>query len=342
MPRVPYFNGSLTSRVSTPGYTPPPSYDGVVDSVGDAVSGMAERYFGKKREAARQAAEQELTRQRAAAAAVDEQKVAEAQAADDARSQMSSTLDEVNYRAGRGSPTDPNLGTAPVQITEPAPSNGPAATPMTADQEAEKLRGLATGAAQTALGAGGDVKKISPLLQSFLLTNGDDAGIVRANAALEGKYLGEDQSPSLQRQDQIREDKQQHDTEKNDADLRMKKYGFDVESRDRRYNTDVDAGTARRGQDLSAGTARRGQDIEHGDRARGQDMADARARDANGYTQTTTTTKDPGEKPSNPNFVQRMFGAQAAPGRAPSTTKTTVRRPNGAGGGRPPLSAFGQ
>lgn len=342
MPRVPYFNGSVSSRVQPMGYVPQqPNTSEMSDSIGDSISGMAERYFGRKQAAAREAAEQELARQRAAAAAVDEQKVQQGQDADSARSGLSSTLDELNYRSGRGAPSDPNVGTGPVQIAAPAPYDGPAATPMTPDEEQAKLRTLGSAAAGTALGAGGNVKQISPVLQAFLMTNGDDAGIVRANAALEGKYLGEDQSPSLQRQDAIREDKQQHDTNKNDADLRMKKYGFDLESGDRRYNTNVDAGTARRGQDASAGTARRSQDLEHGDRVRGQDMGDARAREAGGYTQTTTTTKDPGQPASNPNFVQRMFGAEQKAARNPSTTKTTVRRPTGAGGGRPPLSAFG-
>lgn len=337
MPRVPYYNGGVSSQVMPAGFVAGrPDTAGMADDIGDTVGMLAGRYFGK----AQTPAEKELARQRAAAAAVDEQKLKDAQAQQSAAADTSGTLDELNYRSGRGAPTDPGMGTAPVVLAGETPYSGPPATPMTPEQDTDKLRQLAVDATRRGLGAGGDVKQLSPILQSFLMSNGDDAGIVRANAALEGKYLGEDQSPSLARQDTIREDKQQHDTETEDAKLRMQKYGFDTASADRRYNTNVDAGTQRRGQDLSAGTARRGQDVEHGDRVRGQDLADGRARDAAGYTSTTTTTKDAGAPAQNPGFVARMFGAQAAPGRAPSTTKTTVRKPLSASGGRPPLSAF--
>lgn len=131
-------------------------------------------------------------------------------------------------------------------------------TPQTPVAETEKAINYALNQAL----ATGDPKQITPLLKAFALSMGPagDNLMVRANS-MDGAYLKAGESPSLERQDFVREDEQQADAETEQGKRAMEKYGFDTASSDRRYNTDVDAGVQRRGQDVSAGTARRGQDI---------------------------------------------------------------------------------
>lgn len=272
MPRVPFYSGSIASAVLPQSPVRElPDYDrltrDVSNSIGEAFG------FARQNKAAK-----DLARQRAAAAAVDEQKVEQAKAAAGARSKLASTLDELAYRSGGPPPagsTFVNTATPPIAESYPVTGQDPAAVEAAAEAQPARLRQLVMQAYRDAAGSGGNAMEnggasaLLPIVQSFFAGQGDDANIVRANAALDGKYLAEDASPSLQRQDTIREDKQSHDMDKQQNDLRMKKYGFDVESRDRRYNTDVDASTSRANNASSVGEQARAHNLEHDDRRRG-------------------------------------------------------------------------
>lgn len=266
MPRVPYYSGSIGSAVLPQSPVPQqPDYEGLANDVSRSIASA----FGYMRDAK---AQKELSRQRAAAAAVDEQKVAEARAGQDARSRLASTLDELSYRSG-GPPNNAQAGTSTPPIAESYPYEADPQALAAAEAAAPtRLRQLAVKAYRDAAGAGGDkdtIKTLLPILQAFNLEHGDDGAIVQTNAALDGKYLGKEESPSLGRQDFIREDEQAHDMAKKQDELRMQKYGFDLEHTDRRYSTDVSAATSRANNAATVGESARAHDIEHVDRRRG-------------------------------------------------------------------------
>jgi hypothetical protein len=269
MPRVPLYSGPIASAVMPQSFTPRDT--GIFAQGGQAVSGIEGQllrrlFFGKQ-----VTPQQELARKYGAEADAEAYKLEQAKTADTARSGLANVFDELNYRTGRDGRAGP---TSPVtNIVDEVPYTGPAAVPVTPAEEASRMRAAGGRALTGALAQGADAKQTTPLMQAFALSMGDDNEIVRTNAALEGKYLGDTQAPSLEAQVAKIEDAQKQEMEIEDGKRRMQKYGFDTASADRRYDTDVDAGTARRGQDISSGNTRRG-----------QDMTDARSRkDTEGY-----------------------------------------------------------
>lgn len=323
MPRSPFFSGPIASAVMP--QSPVMRQTGLdprtAERIGNSIGGVFERYFydeDKDPEAQR-------AKLLAAQRANQEEELAASGRANNARTSLSGDLAEYGYRGGASAPTSPALGTTPYDIAETIPSDAPAAAPGSS----KPVTAVAGSALQRALASGGDSKELTPIMRAFMLSAGDDEGIVRTNAALEAKYLGNNQSPSLARQDTVREDEQAQDMAKHDGDLRMRKYGFDTASADRRYDTDTDAGTQRRGQDITAGTQRRGQDMTD-DRTR--DIADKRIAAAADTVQTVTTVDRPATKgtPAKSKFLG-MFGNEtpATPGR-PKTRTTTIKKSSGA------------
>lgn len=177
-----------------------------------------------------------------------------------------------------------------------------------------------------AIAGGADPKQTAAMLRAFGMSLGGDAGdemSVRINSVLDGKYLNANESPSLARQDFVREDEQKADAEIEAGKRNMEKYGFDTASSDRRYNTDVDAGTQRRGQDVSAGTARRGQNLDF--------ESDRRSRITDTFTSVYNNERDLGG--GNGKAVTRIErGADGAVSKR--IDQTTRPLPRG-GGGRP-------
>jgi hypothetical protein len=201
--------------------------------------------------------------------------------------------------------------------------------PQMLGQSASKIAPVLFGQARDAIAKGADPKAVTAQMRAFALASGDPNLMVSVNSALEAKYLGENESPTIGRQDLIREDKQEFEGGQNDADRALKKYGFNLESGDRRYNTDTDARVQMRGQDVSAGTTRRGQDMTD-NRARAN--ADKAHKDDLGTETVQVTTVDKGS--TGAPAKHKLFGVfgqdvPAVAPRAPSKTVKTVKRPVG-------------
>jgi len=256
--------------------------------------------------------------------------------------------DAEEYKLQRQQGADEALATAGDHLGEYSERIIPGTTPAAAVQAAA-ARTITDAAA-----AGVDPKQSSFILRAFALSlppQMADALGVRANSLLDGKYLGANESPSLARQDFVREDEQQHEgTEweiRAETDLRE----AGIESGDRRYATDVGAATDRYDADLDYRASR--ENNREDNFTSGFNNAYNRSFDAaaGGGEQTVeTVTVDKGEPARRPNAIQRAFGARETEGRPPSktTTKTTTpvprgRRatgPEGRGRNRPPLSSF--
>jgi hypothetical protein len=297
MARNPYYSGRIgTGTQSAIGQTFRPFADSLHEfAAGDDSSNLFKSIFYKRENDP----DAQLADYRRAQTDAERQKIDAANRGVEAGQTFNSTLGELTDRVG-----------GPQQV----------------GANASKMLPVVLGHLQTGVANGMDPKEAAAAAKIWAASTGDAGVIAAVQSGIEGKYLGENESPTIARQDAIRDDNQAFEANKQEADLRLKKYGFDIESADRRYNTNVDASTARRGQDVSAGTARRGQDIGSTDQRRGQDMTDARARDTAYGATTTVTTKDPGSKGRSP-ALWGLFGDKGEPSRAPSTTKVTTRAP---------------
>lgn len=177
------------------------------------------------------------------------------------------------------------------------------------------------GAYQGALANNADPKIAASMLQSFMLQLppdiADQVG-VRVNSMINGNYIKSNESPSLARQDFVRDDEQAADQAKQDSVNAETRYGNDLDYKASIYGTDVRASTDRRGQDVSARV-----------QTRGQDVTDRRERDSwdkPPTVETTVTTLDKGDpgKPASRGF----FGIGArpeTPARLPAKTVTTTK-----------------
>lgn len=229
MPRNPYFSGSVASDNFVRGPAPQPSFmQGVVSPVLQAVMGA--RGTAQERQADAQRAEVLAQQARLYGAQADQEayKGQRAQQGDAALQGLGSTIGEYGQRT-QGMTLDPT--------------------------QQRTLGDILVSAFEGAVSGGADPETARAMIMPMLASTGNDELMVRLNAAA-GKYLGANESPSLARQDAVREDVQAFDAGQADQERALKKYGFDLESGDRRYNTDVDAGVARRGQDVSAATSR--------------------------------------------------------------------------------------
>lgn len=197
--------------------------------------------------------------------------------------------------------------------------------------EAGRMRAAGAAALQQALAGGADEKQARALMSAFALGLGDDNEIVRTNAALDDKYLGKGESPSLAAQSALIEDEQRQELEKQDMIEKTRRYGFDKDYEASVYNTNVDASTQRRGQDISAGTSRAN---NADDNARALEEQRRRARfeelrDQLYPVQTSTSTRDAEGKTETKTQTTRRVpprasarGAPAAPARgAPQKTR---------------------
>lgn len=318
MPRVPLYSGQIASAVMPHSFTPRET--GLFSqqrggSVGAETGSLLRRIFmGPEADPQR-----ELARKYGAEADLEEKKLADAKIADTARTGLSSVFDELLYREGlsaNGRPTEP------IQLTEEVPYEPPPQTGPAPDRSA--LMARAAGSHLTrALGAGADPAQTTPLMRAFALATGGDDAVTRVNSALDAKYLGDNQSPSLAAQREKIEDAQRQELEKQEMIELTKKYGFDTASADRRYDIEVDAATARRGQDVSASTSRANTATTAATTRRGQDMVDARAREAAGFE--TVTEEYPATKPTKGKSKFLGIFGDEEPAR-PGTPKRKVTR----------------
>lgn len=294
MPRVPYYGGNITSAAMTNPVAPAKSLLQTVGETGVGMvlgSGFADLFKDPATDPKVQQARYFATQ-----ADAEQQKIEAARKAGEAQQTLG--RDAGIVRAFR----QPD-------------------TPL--DKTAEAI----AGAAQRALAAGADAKQVMAQVNTFALSLPGDAADqlgVRIQAILGGNYIKENESPSLARQDFVREDAQAATSKIEDGKLAMQKYGFDTKAATDRIDIATDAKTAVRGQDVSAGTARRGQDLTN------QRAIEAQRRVADLAAQPTetvkTTTLDKGDKGSQPGALARAFGAQPKPARAPSKTEKTVTR----------------
>jgi hypothetical protein len=254
--------------------------------------------------------------------ALEEQKLSEAQGRTAAQRTFAGSIEQIMQGAAPER-MDPN-----VPITEAGPDSP--VPLLTADPEKQQdlKRAAAARALAQSLGAGGDEKDLNPILQAFLLAQGDDEGVVRANAALEGDYLGDSQSPSLARQVEKIEDEQKFKADEEEKDRALQKYGFDTASSDRRYNTDVDAATSRSNNAASNATSRANNASSNAQSDRNSRRTDARGRELAATETVTVREESPGTKgtPAKGRFLG-IFGDEtpAKPGR-PKTVTTRTRR----------------
>lgn len=333
MPRIPLYSGPIASAVMPQSFAPRDT--GFLAQGGrhgaDLLGGVEGQMLRRLFLGPQANPQAELARKYGAEADAETYKLEQAKGADQARSGLANVFDELNYRTGRDGGAGP---TSPVtNIVEEVPYAGPAATPTTPQEEASRMRAAGGRALTGALAAGADAKETTPLMQAFALSMGDDNEIVRTNSALEAKYLGDNQAPSLQAQVAKIEDEQKQEMDIEDGKRRMQKYGFDTASADRRYDTDVDAGTARRGQDVSASTSRANNASSQATSRRGQDMTDKRQRELLGTNTVTEVQEYPATKgtPGKSKFLGVFGDEKPAVAAAPKRKVTTTsKRPVGA------------
>lgn len=287
MPRMPLYSGPIASAVMPQSFTPRDTSilaQGGEDLLGGAAGGVLRRLIMGPQADPNAA----LVRQRDAETALKSDELKRSQAAETARTGLSGVMDELMYRTGRDG------GAGPTDRMDPVIDEQPYVGPVELNgapkpDEDALLRAASANALRQSLGAGADNKQTTPIMQAFALAMGDDNEIARVNAALEGKYLGDNQSVSVEGQVEKREDEQRQDMEKADMADKTARYGFNLASTDRRYNTDVDAGAQRRGQDITSSNTRRG-----------QDMTDARASKGETGSETVQTEQLFEAKPGRP------------------------------------------
>ena len=321
MPRLPYYAGPIASAAVT--HVPPPQPGFLQSMLRDRGAGLksaiASAFYNPETDPDAQRA-----RHYGAQADAEEYKLQRQQGADEA------------------------LATAGDRFAEYGERVIPGVTPL------EAIQAAAAKTITEAAAAGVDPKQSSFILRAFALSlppQMADALGVRANSLLDGKYLGANGSPSLARQDFVREDEQQHEGTEWEirAETDLQKEG--IASGDRRYATDVGAATDRYDADLDYRASRENnrEDNYTSSFNNAYNRSFDEATGAGGTQTVTTVTKDEGEKARNPNPIARAFGAQPTPGRPPSTTRTTVTTPLPRGrsapaaGGQvkvPPISAL--
>jgi hypothetical protein len=313
MPRNPYFSGSVASDNFARGPAPQQGFmQGVVSPVMQAILGAQGSAQDRKTDAQRA----EVLAQQA--------RLYGAQA------------DQEVYTGQRAQQGDAAIGTLGSTIGE----YGERVQGMDLDATQQRTLGdIMVSAFEGAVGGGADPKVAMQMIMPMVASSGNDELVVRLNAAA-GKYLGANESPSLARQDFVREDVQAFDADQAEQKRALEKYGLGLESGDRRYNTDVDAGVAIRGQNVTASTSRANNRDDNatsrGNNAynttyngrialRGQDVA------AQGTTTTATTYDATGKPTGSAKKVVRPTGRAGTPG-APVAGRPDplgLRSPNG-------------
>lgn len=229
MPRNPYFSGSVASDNMVRGPAPQPGVmQGVISPVLQAIVGAQGSAQDRQTEQQRREVLAQQARLYGAQADQEAYKGQQAQRADSAIQGLGSTIGEYGQRT-QGMELDPT--------------------------QQRTLGDIMVSAFEGAVSGGADPKVAMQMVTPMIAASGNDELMVRLNAAA-GKYLGANESPSLARQDFVREDIQAFDAGQADQERALKKYGLDQESGDRRYDTDTDAGVAIRGQNVTASTSR--------------------------------------------------------------------------------------
>lgn len=297
MPRNPTYSGSLASQVLPYSPTPQPSLiSQIAARKGSLVSSLKDMFYNPE-------GDPEFQRARLYAAQAAEaertrlKQEGVATAVSDAGSQLQQIMTDGRILPG----ADPNVVRAGVLSH---------LTPVAA--------------------AGGTEADISPLLKLFGLARGDDQFTTQMNSNMEGKYLGDNQSPSLAAQVAKREDEQSQATSLATMEDATKRYGMGLESGDRRYASDNSRAASEYGSRQSAGASMYGsdRDFQAAENKRRSDNYFA-AYDRNnpaGNTMTEEVTLSPDKSKKTTTRTQRTI---RTPATRPAGSRATQADPLG-------------
>ncbi len=301
MPRNPYYSGPIASASVAHGPAPGPSFleTAFRDGGKGLKSAIAQAFYNPEADPDFQRA-----RHYGAQADAEQYKLERTQGADEALAGLGPTMSEYRER------------------TLPSTS-------------VDAVANVAAGAIMRAVSEGVKPEDATAVMRAFALSlpgdMADDVG-VRVNSLLAGQYLGENQSPSLARQDFVREDEQTQQTHGWEMEDETKRRGQDIESGDRRYSSDTSAAASRYSADASAGASRYGHDLDYrASRENNTEDHDRTDRREQGSETVQTVTVDKGDKGEKPGMIARLFGAEETPARLPSKTTRTVKRPTAEG-----------